>query len=108
MSLKKQALTGTLWAFLQQFSTQGIGFVISIILARLLLPEEFGLIAMIMVFIGIGNILMNAGLGSFIIKIKKSIRIKYFIVFWYWSKWTSSIPYDKKVYVNIKYHLLYE
>lgn len=108
MSLKKQALTGTLWAFLQQFSTQEVGFVISIVLVRLLLPEEFGLIAMIMVFIGIGNILMNAGLGSFIIKIKKSIRIKYFIVFWYWSKWTSSIPYDKKVYVNIKYHLLYE
>lgn len=83
MSLRKQALAGSFWAFLQQFSSQGIGFVVSVILARLLLPEEFGLIAMIMVFIGIGNILMNAGLGSSLIRTKNPTQVDYSTVFFF-------------------------
>ncbi len=71
MSLKKQALSGVKWTFIQQVGVQGIGFVISIILARLLSPKEFGLIAMITVFIGIGNTLLNAGMGSSLIRSKE-------------------------------------
>ena len=71
MTLKNQALSGIKWTLLQQISTQGIGFVISIILARLLTPKEFGLIAMISVFIGIGNTLLNAGMGSSLIRTKE-------------------------------------
>ena len=71
MSLKKQALSGVKWTFIQQVGVQGIGFVISIILARLLTPKEFGLIGMIMVFVGIGNVLLNAGLGSSLIRTKE-------------------------------------
>ena len=71
MSLKKQALSGVKWTFIQQVGVQGIGFVISIILARLLTPKEFGLIGMLTVFIGIGNTLLNAGLGSSLIRTKE-------------------------------------
>ena len=71
MSLKKQVLSGVKWTSIQQFGVQGIGFVVSILLARLLEPEEFGLIAMITVFIGIGNSLLNAGLGSSLIRSKE-------------------------------------
>ncbi len=71
MTLKKQALSGVKWTLFQQIGTQGIGFVISIILARLLTPKEFGLIAMISVFIGIGNTLLNAGMGSSLIRTKE-------------------------------------
>lgn len=81
--LKKQALKGVFWTFLQQFSTQGIAFVVSVILARLLLPEEFGLIAMITVFMGIGTSLMNAGLGSSLIRTKNPTQEDYSTVFFF-------------------------
>jgi len=83
MSLREKALTSSFWAFLQQFSTQAIGFVVSIVLARLLLPEEFGLIGMIAVFMGIGGVLMNAGLGSSLIRTKNLNQEDYSTVFFF-------------------------
>ncbi len=83
MSLKKQALSGVKWTFLQQLGTQGIGFVISVILARLLMPEEFGLIAMISVVIAIGNTLLNAGLSSSLIRSKELDEEDYSTVFYF-------------------------
>ena len=46
-SLKSKTLHALFWSFLERFGQQGIQFVISIILARLLLPEEFGLITIL-------------------------------------------------------------
>lgn len=83
MSLKKQALSGVKWTFIQQFGVQGIGFIVSIVLARLLEPEEFGLIAMITIFIGIGNALLNAGLGSSLIRSKELNEEDYSTVFYF-------------------------
>ena len=83
MSLKKQALSGVKWTFLQQLGTQGIGFVISVILARLLMPEEFGLIAMISVVIAVGNTLLSAGLSSSLIRSKELDEEDYSTVFYF-------------------------
>lgn len=83
MSLKKQALTGVKWTFIQQFGVQGIGFIVSIVLARLLDPKEFGLIAMITIFIGIGGALLNSGLGSSLIRSKKLDEEDYATVFYF-------------------------
>ena len=83
MSFKKKALTGLFWSSIQSFGTQGVSFVISIVLARLLLPEEFGLIAMITVFIGIGNTLLNAGLGQSLIRTKDPTEEDYSTVFFF-------------------------
>ncbi|MET0944103.1 MAG: lipopolysaccharide biosynthesis protein [Flavobacterium sp.] len=68
MSLKNQALSGVFWSSLHLFGTQGIGFVVSIILARLLVPAEFGLIAMLGIFIGLGTALINSGLTQSLIR----------------------------------------
>lgn len=57
-----------LWTFAQQFSVQGISFVVSIILARLLLPAEFGLIAMIGVFVGLSNALVSGGMTQSLVR----------------------------------------
>lgn len=71
MSLKKKATSGLAWTFTQQFGNQAIGFVVSLILARLLLPEEFGLIGMIAVFVAVGNTLVKSGLTQSIIRSPK-------------------------------------
>ena len=68
MSLKKQAISSVFWTSLQQFSNQGVSFIVSLILARLLMPEEFGLIALISVFISIGKSLMDVGLNQSLIR----------------------------------------
>jgi len=54
--------------FLPRIGQQGIQFIISIILARLLLPKEFGLIAMLWVFIAIAQSLVNSGFGQALIQ----------------------------------------
>ena len=83
MSLKQKALSGIFWTLIQQFSLQGIGFIVSIILARLLLPEEFGLIAMLGIFIGLGAVLMEAGLGQSLIRTKNADIEDYSTVFYF-------------------------
>lgn len=83
MSFRKKALSGIFWSSVQSFGTQCVSFVISIILARLLLPEEFGLIAMIAVFMGIGNTLLNAGLGESLIRTKDPTEEDYSTVFFF-------------------------
>ena len=51
-SLKSQAVRGVLWSAVERFSVQGIQFVLSIIIARLVAPSEYGLIAMLGIFFG--------------------------------------------------------
>ncbi len=70
MSLRKQATAGVVWTFAQQFGNQLLGFFVSLVLARLLLPSEFGLIGMIAIFVSIGNTLLSGGLTSSLIRSK--------------------------------------
>ena len=68
MSLKKQAVSSIFWTSLQQFSNQGVSFIVSLILARLLMPAEFGLIAMIGIFMAVGRSLIDSGLNQSLIR----------------------------------------
>lgn len=81
--LKDQAFTGFLWSFGERFGNQISDFVISIILARLLAPKEFGLIAMVTVFIALLTPFIDAGLGSALIRKQKPSEEDYSTVFWW-------------------------
>ena len=83
MSLKKQALSGVFWSSLQLFGTQGIGLIVSVILARLLLPAEFGLIAMLGIFMGLAATLINSGLTSSLIRTEVVDEEDYATVFYF-------------------------
>src|SRR5690606_26806063 len=80
---RKKAASGLVWTFAQQFGNQLIGFFVSVILARILLPAEFGLIGMIAVFIAIGNTLLNAGLTQSLIRTKDIDQEDYSTVFYF-------------------------
>jgi len=67
-SFRKKAITSILWTIAERFSLQGLNFVIIILLTRMLLPEEFGLIGMITIFITIGNALKDSGLSKSLIR----------------------------------------
>lgn len=81
MSIKKQAISGVKWSFVQQLSVQIINFIVQVVLARLLLPEMFGLIAMVAVFISIGTMLMDSGMTSSLIRTKNPVQADYSTVF---------------------------
>ena len=59
--LKSKTLHALFWSFFERVGQQGIQFVISIILARLLLPEEFGLIAMLAIFMAVAQSFLDSG-----------------------------------------------
>ncbi|MDB3868491.1 lipopolysaccharide biosynthesis protein [Candidatus Marinimicrobia bacterium] len=82
-SLKNKTITGLLWSFLDNFSNQGILFIVGIILARLLEPYEFGLIAMIMIFIALSESFINSGFSQALIQKKDSNNIDFSTVFYF-------------------------
>ena len=83
MSLRKQAISGMLWTYTQQFGNQLISFIVSIVLARFILPEEFGLIGMITIFMGIGTALFQGGLTSSLIRTSELNQEDYCTVFYF-------------------------
>ena len=80
-SLKDKTVRGASWSFIDNFVTIGITFVVSIILARILSPEEFGLIGIITIFISVFNSIVDCGFSSALIR-KTNIRnIDYSTIF---------------------------
>ncbi|TKC03706.1 lipopolysaccharide biosynthesis protein [Pedobacter frigoris] len=107
MSLRKKTMSGLVWTFVQQFSVQFIGFGITIILARILLPSEFGLIAMLSLFIAIGNSLLESGLASSLIRSSELTQEDYSTVFFFnlgGSIVIYGIVYLLAPYVALFYH----
>ncbi|WP_276390839.1 lipopolysaccharide biosynthesis protein [Eudoraea chungangensis] len=81
MSLKSKTLTGILWTFSQQFSVKGISFVVQIILARILMPEVYGLVAIVGIFVAIGRNLVDGGMTSSLIRTQDADQKDYSTVF---------------------------
>ncbi len=61
LTSKSVILENVGWKFAEQFSSQIVSFVISIVLARILMPEDYGLVAMLLVFIAIANVFVDYG-----------------------------------------------
>ncbi len=72
--LKKDTLKALFWSFLEQFSARGLQFVFSIIMARILLPSEFGLIAMLSIFLAFSQAFINSGFGQALIQKQNSTK----------------------------------
>lgn len=69
-NLKSSAVNGALWTALEKITRQGVLFVIGIILARLLSPEDFGIVGMLAIFIAIAQTFADSGLQSALIQKK--------------------------------------
>lgn len=82
MSLKDKAASGLFWTIIQQFGYQGINFIVQLLLARILLPEAFGVIALLQIFIAVGNNLIDSGMASSLIRNKDVDEDDYSTVFY--------------------------
>lgn len=70
-NLKSKAVKGTIWSFAERFSVQIIQFILSLILARILSPSDYGLIGMLAIFIAIANVFIDGGFSTALIQKKQ-------------------------------------
>ena len=90
--LKTKALSGVIWSFVQRFGTMAISFVSNIVLARLLTPDDYGVIGMLMIFIAVSNTFIDGGFGSALIQKKEPTQADYSTIFW-WNMFLSLVIY---------------
>ena len=76
-SLKKKLFSGFFWKFAERIFAQGISFVVSVVLSRLLLPEEFGIVALVMIFINIANVFVVSGISTALVQNKDADNIDF-------------------------------
>lgn len=69
--LKKESISGFLWRAFQNVSSQLVSFIIQIVLARILLPEDFGVISLTTVFVQISSVFVQTGLTSSLVQKKE-------------------------------------
>lgn len=82
-NLKVKGTSAFIWDVIGKFANGGMGFILTIFLARLLEPSEFGLIAIVLVFLGFMSVFFDAGLSAALIQRKRVLPIHYSSVFYF-------------------------
>lgn len=77
-----KTLQGLIWTFLERVSAQLVSVVVGIILARLLSPNEYGIISIVMIFITICNVFVTRGFGATLVQKNKVDNLDYNTAFW--------------------------
>ena len=80
--VKSRIATSFLWKILELGGTQGIQFIVSVILARILSPDEFGTISLITIFITIANTFVQSGFATALVQKKDVDDDDYSSVMW--------------------------
>lgn len=80
---KLKTVSGVSWSFLDILSNYGVTFLVGIVLARILTPEEFGLVSMITVFIAVSTVIVDSGFSNALIRKENLKNIDYNTVFYF-------------------------
>lgn len=80
-SLKNRAVHGAKWSFIDNISNSGVTFLVGLVLARLLTPAEYGIMAMIAIFIAVSNSIVDSGFSNALIRKVRIDRVDYNTVF---------------------------
>lgn len=79
---KSKIISSLFWKLMERCGTQGIQFIVQIVLARLLLPEDFGTIAIVMVFISLAQVFVQSGFNTALIQSKDADDVDFSSVFY--------------------------
>lgn len=82
-SLQGKAVKVVMWSAIERFSVQGIQFVLSIVIARLVAPSEYGLIAMLGIFLAIARTFIDSGFSNALIQKQDRSDIDFSTVFYF-------------------------
>ena len=84
-SLKAKTVKGVGWSFADNLANSGITFLVGLVLARLLTPSEYGMLATIMIFIAVANSIVDSGFSNALIRkidARSVITIRSFTSIW--------------------------
>lgn len=95
-SVKNKFVNGVIWGIIEKFASLVTGFVVTLILARILTPEDYGLVNMIYIFTVVGTVLLDGGFGQALIQRKNITTVD-----------ISSVFYINLVMSGILYGVLY-
>ena len=82
MAKGRSISNGMFWKLLERFGVAGIQFVLQIILARLLSPEHYGILSIMLVFVNLANVFVQTGFNTALIQNKDVTERDYSSVFW--------------------------
>lgn len=91
-NLKEKVVSGVVWSAIQKFGTILLNFISSIILARLLMPEDYGCIGMLAIFMAVSSTFIDGGFGSALIQKKRPSDEDYSTIF-IWNIFLSILIY---------------
>ena len=80
-SLKNKTVKGVSWSFIDNLASSGISFLVGLVLARLLTPSEYGIMAIITIFIAVSNSIVDSGFSNALIRKTDAKRVDYNTVF---------------------------
>ena len=80
--LKTRVFSGLIWTFGERILAQSVSFIVSIIIARLLVPEAYGTVTMVTVFINIANVFVSNGLGEALVQKKNADETDFSTMFY--------------------------
>ena len=81
-SVRDQVFSGMFWKFAERISAQLVSFIVSVVLARILVPEAYGIVAMVMVFINIANVFVTSGFSNALIQKKDADETDFSTIFY--------------------------
>ena len=79
--IKQKLISGVVWESIGQFSSLGIQFIVTIFIARILTPADYGVIGLLTVFVAIANILLDSGFSQALIQKKDVGELEFSTVF---------------------------
>lgn len=83
MDIKNKTISNMIWRFAERSAAQVVSFIVSIVLARLISPKEYGSITLIMVFTSILQVFVDSGMGNALIQKKDSDDLDFSSVFYF-------------------------
>lgn len=83
VSIKQETVKGVFWSGIEKFSDQGLRFTVGLVLARLLTPNDFGLVAMLTIFFSISETFIDSGFGTALIRKQNRTEKDFSTVFYF-------------------------
>lgn len=81
--LKQKTVKGTVWSAVERFSVQGVQFIVMIVMARILTPEDYGLVGMLAIFLAVSQSLIDSGFSQALIRKMDRTEIDNCTVFYF-------------------------
>ena len=82
-SLRSKTIHALSWSFVESIGLQGVRFIIGIVLARLLFPEQFGLIGMLTIFMAVAQTFLDSGFGAALIQKREATQTDICSIFYF-------------------------